>query len=113
MRLFVDDIREPTFVKRWGEYYDTIARTSKQAIDVLEEYYAENSNRQLVIYLDHDLGGDDTTMPVVMWLAEAAFDGRVNPERVSCIIHTQNPVGRENIKMTLKRWGFSPVHVYI
>ncbi|MEV6643273.1 cyclic-phosphate processing receiver domain-containing protein [Amycolatopsis sp. NPDC051371] len=41
------------------------------------------------ISLDHDLGGDDTTRPVVLWLCE---NDRCPPE---VRVHTANPVGRE------------------
>lgn len=41
------------------------------------------------ISLDHDLGGEYTTRPVVLWLAEDSGW----PQRV--YMHTTNPVGRQ------------------
>lgn len=93
MILFIDDERSLD-----GEDVE-IARTSKDALQLL----AENSYSE--IWFDHDLGGDDTTIPVVDYLAEMAFNGNPYPARM--VIHTANPVGRENIKRALERWGYS------
>lgn len=51
------------------------------------------------ISLDHDLGGDDTTRPVVLWMAEHEYW----PERV--YVHTANPVGREYLEGVVNRYG--------
>jgi hypothetical protein len=41
------------------------------------------------VSFDHDLGGDDTTRPVMLWMCET---GRW-PERIK--VHSANPVGQE------------------
>ena len=51
------------------------------------------------ISLDHDLGGDDTTRPVVMWMTERNLWPRV------CRVHTANPVGREWLEGMIHRYG--------
>ncbi len=96
--LFVDDERDYP-VELNGRNVITV-RTSAMALELLKgsAFYAE-------IWLDHDLGGDDTTMPIVDWLAEQAFLGEPYP--VDCIvIHTANPVGQKNIERTLRRWDY-------
>lgn len=74
-----------------------ITDSSKQAIKLLK------SNKYNVIFLDHDLGGkqnvasgEDTGYEVALWLSK-------NPERKpnQIIIHSYNPVGRQNMKAVL------------
>lgn len=89
MKLWVDDLR-PAPDKTWG-----VALTSEDALWILKthpDYITE-------ISLDHDLGGDDTTRPIVMWMA--AND--IWPEIVR--VHTANPVGREWLEGMTNRYG--------
>lgn len=51
------------------------------------------------MYLDHDLGGSDTAMDYLKILAYKFPD---SPPRYS--IHSQNPVGAENIKAFMESW---------
>jgi hypothetical protein len=52
------------------------------------------------LWLDHDLGGDDTAMPVVRFIR--GLDLALHPLGVdTIIIHTQNPVARENMLFEL------------
>lgn len=60
------------------------ARTSEEALECLR-----NSNWD-VIFLDHDLGGDDTTIPVARYIEASDINAQV-------FIHSQNPVGRKNL----------------
>lgn len=88
MKLWVDDLREPPSGWRW-------ALTSAAAIDLLA------ANRFDEISLDHDLGGDDTTRPVVLWMIENDY----RPSYVRC--HSANPVGREWIEGMVDRYLLS------
>ena len=90
--LFIDDERNIG-----GDDVQT-ARTSAEALQLLK------SNSYDEIWFDHDLGGDDTTIPVVEYLAELAFNGA--PYSAKIVIHTANPVGRATIKRTLERWKY-------
>ena len=56
MKLWVDDLRPPPDDSWWW------AKTSKRAIAFL--YYPLVTEMSL----DHDLGADDTTRPVVLWM---------------------------------------------
>lgn len=44
------------------------------------------------LWLDHDLGDEDTVRPVVLWLEEQVFAGRA-PVIGTIYVHTANPVG--------------------
>lgn len=85
--LWVDDLREPPDPSwRW-------AKTSAEAIGALHE----RDWRE--ISLDHDLGGEDTTRPVVRWMAE-------NDDWPPVVrVHTANPVGRRWLVGMADRYG--------
>lgn len=54
------------------------------------------------ISFDHDLGGDDTSMVFLKWLANDYWNGTDPiPEYY---IHSANPVGKENIDSFMKSW---------
>lgn len=86
-RLWVDDLR-PTPCDDWVP-----ALTSAEAIDLLA------SRSWATMSLDHDLGGDDTTRRVVLWLCE-------HPDRWPAVVrvHTANPVGREWLLGMIERY---------
>ena len=88
--LFIDDERfPPDDGKDW-----TIVRTSYDAI-----LHVAKHGMPRYISFDHDLGGADTSMKFIAWLIEAVLDGRVQiPEDFSYYVHSQNPVGAQNIK---------------
>jgi hypothetical protein len=97
--LLIDDLRD--FLVPDTDAEITIARTSQQALDILAQ-----RNDWDELWLDHDLGGDDTIMVVVDYLSEKAFlDEPVNVDMV--FIHTSNPVGRKQMKLTLDRYGYN------
>lgn len=87
MRLIVDDLR--TFA-----FPSVYARSSADAISALAAYPGAWTE----LWLDHDMGGADTTMPVVDWLLQN------KPFALTrVVIHTQNPVGRQRIEKALSR----------
>lgn len=77
-KLWVDDVRTPPEDWHW-------AKNSAAAIECLDRM----RNQITHISLDHDLGGDDTTRPVVLWMCEH----ELWPQNIQ--VHTANPVGRE------------------
>jgi hypothetical protein len=95
--VLVDDLR--SFVDgRAAE----VARTSAAGIEVLERYRTRHLDE---LWLDHDLGGDDTIWPVVELLERAAFDG--HPFDIGTIfIHSANPPGAAKMLQGLRRWGY-------
>lgn len=102
INIYVDDLRDcPTgFV---------IAKTYKDAIHLLE------NNEVNILSLDHDLGEDfqgnllPTGYDLVKYICEKGI--KIN----KIYIHTDNPVGRENMYQTLlgaKRRGFIDIEIY-
>ena len=85
MKLWVDDERLPPEGWWW-------AKTSTRAIAWL--YYPGVTE----VSLDHDLGGEDTTRPVVLYMCEHG----VWPAVVRC--HSQNPVGRHWVESMVERY---------
>lgn len=95
--LLIDDLR--SFVDgREAE----VARTSSAGVELLERHRTDRLDE---LWLDHDLGGDDTIWPVVELLERAAFDG--HPFDVGAIIiHSANPAGAAKMVQVLRRWGY-------
>ncbi|MFE5585624.1 cyclic-phosphate processing receiver domain-containing protein [Kitasatospora sp. NPDC056531] len=93
--LGIDDLRPLPRATR-------IARTSREGIQLLEEHRDRFIDE---LWLDHDLGGDDTIMPVVTLMEEAAFNGR--PFRIGAVfVHSANPIGAETVVRSLARWSY-------
>lgn len=86
MKLWVDDLRLPPEDWWW-------AKTSQEAILALRYFKVKE------ISFDHDLGGEDTSRPIVLHLAE--FGGW--PEKV--YVHSANPVGIEWLEGMINRYG--------
>jgi hypothetical protein len=79
-----------------------VARTSAAGIELLDRY---RDLRLDQLWLDHDLGQDDTIWPVVEMLERAAFEDR--PFDISVIIvHSANPAGAAKIVQVLRHWGY-------
>lgn len=99
-KLFIDDERFPA--ENSGEW--VIVRSSQQAIS---EVY-QNGMPDFISF-DHDLGGDDTSMKFLRWLLDELLDGMIAfPVDFCYYVHSQNPVGAENIRsfMEFLLWEF-------
>lgn len=95
--ILVDDLR--SFVD--GRVAE-VARSSASGIEVLRRYRGRRIDE---LWLDHDLGGDDTIWPVVEVLEEAAFDGR--PFDIGIVlVHSANPPGAAKVLQALRRWDY-------
>lgn len=94
-RLYVDDLRDP-ISPDW-----VVARNPAAAIRILE-----TRGCPVEISFDHDLGGDDTAMPIVKRLIELDMDahGQYIPVEFHFTVHSANPVDRENIRELLARY---------
>jgi hypothetical protein len=88
-KLFIDDLREPPT----GTDY-IVARSSTEAIGwVVLRGIPQH------ISFDHDLGGEDTSMVFLHWLANKVVDVELEfPEGFTYTVHSQNPVGAQNIR---------------
>lgn len=89
MKLWIDDLREPRKGFEW-------AQNSSAAIAILDM----NRGAPLgEVSFDHDLGGDDTARPVMLWMIE----NDVWPDHIH--VHTANPVGRDWIVGMAERYA--------
>lgn len=93
-KLFIDDERDLSYIGVLDTVLWEVARSTEQA-KVLVEYLGPPS----YISFDHDLGGEDTAMVFLKWLADNYF---TQPPEYS--IHSSNPVGRSNIDAYMKSW---------
>lgn len=94
-RVVVDDAR--TFA-----FDAPHLRNSADAVAYLHELHAAGGEIG-ELWLDHDLGGDDTIVAVVDQLCEwAVWDTPLRIGRVWA--HSSNPAGAEMIVRTLGRW---------
>lgn len=91
MKMWVDDLRPPP-ESTW-----LWCKTSDQALIWLDAA-EKNGTTVEVMSLDHDLGGDDTTRIVVLWLCE---NGNWP---VEVRVHSANPVGREWLEGMIERY---------
>ncbi|MET7661792.1 cyclic-phosphate processing receiver domain-containing protein [Streptomyces sp. NPDC005356] len=93
--LGIDDLRPLPWTTQ-------IARSSGEGVKLLQEHRDSLIDE---LWLDHDLGGNDSIMPVVTLLEEAAFNGR--PFRIGTVyVHSANPIGAETVVRSLTRWNY-------
>jgi hypothetical protein len=98
--LFLDDERNPPesghplgiSASQW-----TIARSSAVARELVEDL-----GLPVNCSLDHDLGGDDTAMVFLKWLANE-YSGSVE-NFPAWHTHSANPVGKKNIDSFMNSW---------
>jgi hypothetical protein len=90
LKLWVDDLR-PAPDDSW-----VWSKTSRNTIDTL---MFAGIGEITEMSLDHDLGGDDTTRPVVLWMCEHELRW---PAKV--VVHSANPVGREWLEGMIYRY---------
>lgn len=88
-QLYLDDERTPI------DGSLVIARTVEEAKELVLTRGAPS-----FMHLDHDLGGDSTSMDFLKWLYENFPDAPPPPWSV----HSANPVGRDNINSYLLSW---------
>jgi len=95
MKIWVDDIRPAPEGWHWW-------KSSEEAIFFLSEWKQLHGLGLIevpkVMSLDHDLGGDDTTRPIVIWMCESNF------WPVEVRVHSANPVGVEWLEGMIERY---------
>lgn len=93
IKLWIDDVRPAP-----DESWDVVA-TSDAAIAFLNLMVKHVRMERIdVISFDHDLGGDDTARPVVIWMIEN------NVRATEYRIHSANPVGRDWLTGMIERY---------
>jgi hypothetical protein len=81
--LFLDDERN-------GPDGFYLARSTAQAVELVESHGCLPE----FMSLDHDLGGSDTTMEFLKWIA---YEWNQDDAIPFYVVHSENPVGRGNI----------------
>lgn len=98
--LFLDDERYPDSVK-WAEYPHKnwkIARNYDQFVFIIELHGLPD-----FISFDHDLGKDPRNgMECAKWLIN--FCERTKQKVPDFVVHSMNPVGRENITFLIENY---------
>ena len=92
-----DNTRIMAFKRKFIGCTTTFVKTAKEAIKLLADKYWD------ILFLDHDLGGEEmvesgpgTGYEVACWLEE---NPSKKPNRI--YLHSLNPVGRQNMKDAL------------
>lgn len=104
MKLFVDDIREPTGTGEW-----IVVRSVRQAKAAIQFYERNMHDDTILIDLDHDAGSfaDDggDYIEILNWL-----------ERMGIVdtgyffhIHSMNPVGVQNMRAIINHNGWKEI----
>ena len=88
--LFIDDERTPCFLC-------DIVRNTSEAVELVK------SGDYSVLYLDHDLGENESIRGFCLFLEESFFNGEFyGIEKI--VLHTQNPVGRKWMRDAFLRY---------
>ena len=103
MYIWLDDIREiPESARRSGDGCVWVKSVNKARCAV-EEAEAKGIG-EFLLDLDHDLGDyaadDGDAVKLVLWLIET----KRNNSNYKVILHTANPVGRENMRALIDRY---------
>jgi hypothetical protein len=96
INLFIDDERfPPNDGREW-----VIARNYEEAIKILSETVP------VYISFDHDLGEEKTGYDVAKWITFKDVDEKFQylPDDFDFYVHSQNPIGRENITCTFETY---------
>jgi hypothetical protein len=95
VKIWVDDVREPPDGWRWFTHSEDVIAWLAYDLEWVHMGFEPDTR---VMSLDHDLGGDDTTRPIVLWMCENEFW----PEEV--YVHSANPVGVEWLEGMIERY---------
>lgn len=106
--LLIDDLRHFLPGHNRTVQGTLLARNSADGLTALSRFEEFDE-----VWLDHDLGGQDTIVPVIDMMAGSQFNpayyGRLRVRKV--FVHTSNVVGRDMMVKVLRRAGFSVVAV--
>ncbi len=87
--LFIDDVRTPAFDA-------VVVRNLDEAFRCIDNTWDE-------VWLDHDLGGEETIRPLVKYIYRRAQYEQPLPIR-AIYVHTMNPVGAEWMVSVLSKY---------
>jgi len=81
------------------------AKSSEAAIDFIEKQWPNISE----LWLDHDLGGDDTIRPVLNFIDEKLFHNEFTPDNHIIRCQSSNPEGKRLVREWAKHKNFHMV----
>lgn len=92
-KLFIDDERYPP--RDGGKWY--VARS----MDEVKFMVSQHGWPEFMSF-DHDLGDDtESGMDIAKWIVEQDLNGFELPHEFEFYVHSQNPIGAENIRSLL------------
>jgi len=98
--MYLDDLRTPK------DEFDFVVRSHDEAITIIKKYGIPN-----FISFDHDLGVDEegkllkSGYDLAKWIVDSDLDKRHKlPPNFSFKVHSQNPVGKQNIISLLESY---------
>lgn len=98
LKVFLDDMRDcPDGFTLARSYEACLLLLDTQDVDVLS--------------LDHDLGSEKTGYDVCKYVVEKWFLGQ-SQQPIEIFLHTDNPVGRDNMYQLLSRYKPENVSIY-
>ena len=99
--LWLDDIRNP-FESRWDKYISDHINGSVlvEWVKSYGEFVRKITTDSLpdYIFFDHDLGTGKSGMGCMKFLVSYIQDNDLDPNDVTVLFQTSNPVGRENME---------------
>ena len=98
--IYIDDVRQPVnpdwiWVKSYREAINYL-------VDLIDYLDVIDDAADLTIDFDHDLGEDKSGYDIAKWLVEQHIIANFR-------VHTMNPVGRQNIRQLLLRYGWKEI----
>jgi hypothetical protein len=93
-KLFLDDERNPVTPIDWK-----IARSFEEACRLFEEFGAPS-----FISFDHDLGQSLSGFDFAKWIVDKDQDQNFLTEDFDYYVHSQNPIGKQNIEGLLNSY---------
>lgn len=100
INLFLDDIRNCKF----NDFI--IARSYEECIDFI------NKNKINTLSLDHDLGTKETGYDVCKYIVCKKEEDNIDLWPNEIYLHTDNPVGRQNMFQLLNRYAPEKTKIY-
>ena len=97
MKIWLDDLRDP---KDWVANPTSWfwVKNSYDAIELLSDIRRKRSSIDAMSF-DHDLGGEDTSRTVVLWMCEYDFWPK------EATVHSSNPPGVEWLRGMIQRYA--------
>lgn len=100
--IFLDDERIPADVT-WTKLPKSNAQVVRTPNDFKLSFIESLDSDSVLISFDHDIqsfiNGDEITgYDCLKWMVDYIIDHNISINKIQCIFHTQNPVGKANME---------------